>query len=186
MSQDSDFSRPVPVPDRLEDEHLSAICHSLQFHLTEPTEAAHQMRWRAVSDPCTDPQVLQHIASRGSHHLQKRVAEHAGAAPETLDQLAVHDHHEVRASLADNQNISLQLQWQLARDPHPDVRFATAQSYHIDPDVLASLLDDDNPFVVHRAKTTLQRISAAKSRTAYLPGSAGSAGTSKKLYRASG
>jgi len=185
MSQIPDSTENTPAEKDLSDRHISEICLSLQFHLPEPSDEVHQMRLRAVNRPDTPPQVLEHIASRGSVHLAKRVAEHPRAHPDTLSQLALHEHFEVRAALADNRTIPIDLQWQLARDEHPDVRFALAQSYHIEPDVLASLMDDENPFVVHRAKTTLQRKNNILSKTALHPGASESSRTTKRM-RASG
>jgi hypothetical protein len=185
MSQIPDSSENWPADHDLSDDRISAICSSFQFHLSEPAQEVHELRCRAVSHPDTHPQVLDHIASRGSDHLAKRVAEHPRAEASTLNQLALHEHYEVRAALADNQNIPLDLQWQLAQDIHPDVRFSLAQCYHIDQNVLTSLLDDDNPFVAHRAQITLQRRNVASDSATKLPGSSEAGGTSRR-FRAFG
>jgi hypothetical protein len=185
MSQTPDPTNNSSTDHDPNNDHISAICSSLQLHLSEPEKEVQEMRWRAVSNPDTDPQVLHHIASHGSDHLAKRVAEHPRAEANTLAQLADHDYYEVRAALADNQNISLELQWQLAEDEHADVRFALAQCYHIDQSVLGRLLDDENPFVAHRAKSTLMRKNAAMDSPTRLPGSSETGGTSRRL-RSSG
>jgi len=187
MSQDRDSTENIPAETDSNDDHISAVCTSLQFHLEQPTAEALDKRMKAVCHPDTDPKVLEHIASSAPHFLVKRVAEHPRAEAQTLDKLARHEHHEVRCALADNPNIILELQWQLAEDEHPDVRFAVAQSYFIDKAILSALTEDENPFVAHRARTTLQRLDLDMKKTKKthtLPENTGS--SERRRFRAFG
>jgi len=187
MSQDRDSTENIPAETDSNDDHISAVCTSLQFHLEQPTAEALDKRMKAVCNPDTHPKILEHIASSAPHFLVKRVADHPRTEAHTLDKLARHDHPEVRAALADNPNIVVELQWQLAEDEHPDVRFSIAQSYFVDKAVLAALTEDENPFVAHRARTTLQRLDLEmkkNKKTHTLPESSGASG--RMRFRAFG
>ena len=48
----------------------------------------------------------------------------------------------------------------LAQDLNVDVRYAIAENHNIHADVLNILLDDDNPFVAHRAQKTVRALPA--------------------------
>ena len=168
MSSDPD-SPPKQIFEDPIDDHVMAFCTALQFHLSEPTASAFQLRLQAVNDPQTSKHVLDHIASHGAHHLVKRVADHPATAEETLSRLVYHNHPDVRAALAGNKNLPLEMQLVLAKDEHPDVRFSLAESYEIDPAVLAALIEDDNPFVADRARTTLQRLQSGAAYMMRLP-----------------
>jgi hypothetical protein len=49
----------------------------------------------------------------------------------------------------------------VAKDESVDLKYAIAENHNIDVDVLIMLTKDDNPFVAHRAKKTLERIATA-------------------------
>jgi len=48
--------------------------------------------------------------------------------------------------------------WALANDLCCDVRFALAENHNIDSDILATLAEDENPYVAWRARKTLKRL----------------------------
>jgi hypothetical protein len=118
---------------------------------------AKEQRWLAVNDPETAPQDLENIIGDGCHGLVRRAAEHPKATVEILMNLAAHCDPEVRAAVVHNDKTPDELHWQLARDESDDVRYAVAESYRVGEDVLSALLEDDNPYISHRARVTLKK-----------------------------
>jgi hypothetical protein len=62
-------------------------------------------------------------------------------------------------AVADHLNTPEDVLMLLAADDNADVRYAIAENHNISRMVLNKLLDDPNPYVVHRAQTTLERLS---------------------------
>jgi len=56
----------------------------------------------------------------------------------------------------------------LACDSSPDLRYAMSENHNIHKDVLNLLADDDNPFVAHRARKTLERLKAVSNMPSVL------------------
>lgn len=118
---------------------------------------AKEQRWQAVNNPDTAPHDLETIIGDGCHGLIRRAAEHPKATVEILMNLAAHCDPEVRAAVVHNDKTPQELHWQLARDESDDVRYAVAESYRVGEEVLSALLEDDNPYISHRARITLKK-----------------------------
>ena len=101
-----------------------------------------------------------------SRHTALRLIDHPNTPPAVLMQLAQHIDSEVRAQVADNPNTPQDAILKLINDECIDVRFALAECYHLGKEHLEILLEDENPYVVDRAETTLQRLSADANPTA--------------------
>jgi hypothetical protein len=80
-----------------------------------------------------------------------------------LAKLAAHADLTARLDIADNRGTPVQTMLILAQDDSADLRYAIAENQNVHTKVLHILAGDDNPFVAHRAKTTL-----AHKREAYL------------------
>ncbi len=115
--------------------------------------------WHSVNDPETEASVLESLVGAAEKHLPllRRLAEHPRLPAAALQALSEHDDSEVRAAVALNESASPELLSKLIRDTSPDVRFCLAESYTLPTDLLAILLEDENPYVSHRARTTLRR-----------------------------
>lgn len=120
-------------------------------------EAA-KIRFLLAINPNTPPPVLEHLTRNAPVPLLERIAENPRTHSTTLARLSMHDEPAVRAAVAENLNTSIKTIWKLARDPHCDVRFRVAESYSVPLAVLKVLSEDANPFVAHRAQTTIYRI----------------------------
>ena len=114
-------------------------------------------QWMAVNDPDTPTQDLEIIVSTGCRGLVRRAAEHPRVSVELLTVLSTHVDPEIRAAVVDNHQTSTDLHWKLAQDSCDDVRYAVAESYIVNTEVLSSLLEDSNPYICHRARTTLKK-----------------------------
>lgn len=111
----------------------------------------------AVNDPDTPTQDLEIIVSTGCRGLVRRAAEHPRVSVELLTVLSAHVDPEIRAAVVDNHQTSTDLHWKLAQDSCDDVRYAVAESYMVNTEVLSSLLEDSNPYICDRARTTLKK-----------------------------
>lgn len=100
-----------------------------------------------------------------SRHTALRLIDHENTPPQVLVQLAQHVDSEVRAQVADNPNTPQEAILMLIKDESIDVRFALAECYHLGKVHLEILLEDENPYVVDRAQSTLQRLSAEQNPT---------------------
>ncbi len=116
-----------------------------------------EKHWKAVNDPDTTIQDLEIIISAGCLGLVRRAAEHPQVTLDVIIALSQHEDPEVRAAVVDHHQTSADLHWRLATDDSADVRYAIAESYLVDMDVISSLLEDANPYVSHRARTTLKK-----------------------------
>ncbi|MDP3509881.1 MAG: hypothetical protein Q8T09_18060 [Candidatus Melainabacteria bacterium] len=114
-------------------------------------------QWMAVNDPDTPTHDLEVIVSTGCRGLVRRAAEHPRVSVELLTVLSTHLDPEIRAAVVDNHQTSTDLHWKLAQDSCDDVRYAVAESYVVNMEVLSSLLEDSNPYICHRAQTTLKK-----------------------------
>jgi len=80
-----------------------------------------------------------------------------------LRRLAASSDAELRMAVADHLNTPEELLMLLAEDDNADVRYAIAENHNISRKVLRKLLDDLNPYVAHRARKTLERLSSNDS-----------------------
>ncbi len=87
-----------------------------------------------------------------------RMAEDASLPLEILEKLAQHDCPEVREAVSDNPGLSIDILRNLAQDECLDVRFAIAENHNAPSNVLYELCEDDNPYVSHRARKTIERL----------------------------
>ncbi len=115
--------------------------------------------WHSVNDPQTEASVLESLVGEAEKHLPllRRLAEHPRLPAAALQALSEHDDCEVRAAVAAKESASLELLSKLIRDSSADVRYCLAESYTLPTNLLAILLEDENPYVSHRARTTLRR-----------------------------
>ena len=111
-----------------------------------------------AANPQTPPMVLDHLVNCGVPFVLVRIAENPRSGAETLRKLAGNESVSVRAAVAENYDAPADVHRQLAQDECVDVRFAVAENANLPPDILEILIRDDNPYVAHRAQTTLTRL----------------------------
>lgn len=75
-----------------------------------------------------------------------------------LRRLAASADPELRTAVADHLNTPEEVLLVLADDASAEVRYAIAENHNISRSVLQKLKNDRNPYVAHRALTTLTRI----------------------------
>jgi hypothetical protein len=129
---------------------------------SENTKAAEReaarIRWLLAINPNTPTPVLEHLANDSSPTMLERIAENPRSSRATLTRLAAHGNPQVRAAVAENANLSPKTAWRLAKDASADVRMRLAESYFAPLEVLRALCGDENPYVQHRAQTTIGRL----------------------------
>lgn len=110
-----------------------------------------------AANPQTPPMVLDHLVNCGIPFVLVRIAENPRSAAQTLRKLAGNESVSVRTALAENYDAPADVHRSLAHDECVDVRFAVAENANLPPDILEILARDDNPYIAHRAQTTLTR-----------------------------
>ncbi len=126
--------------------------------VAESDHLAAKVCWLIAKSPETHPAVLDVLASVNSNVFAERIAENPKAAPSTLARLACHESPAVRAAVAENENTPPEILSILVNDIHLDVRFAMAENHNLDQELLQTLAEDENCYVAHRARRTLNRI----------------------------
>lgn len=89
----------------------------------------------------------------------RNISRNAATTAEILCQLAASLDQELKMAVADDLSTPEELLLLLAEDESADLRYAIAENHNIGRKVLSKLLDDPNPYVAHRAQTTLGRLS---------------------------
>lgn len=125
--------------------------------------------WALAVHPETPEDVLDRLAEHPCERLLERLAEHPAASENLLTKLSLHECATVRAAVAENKRTPVCMLLKLAADECPDVRYVIAENALSPMMVLQLLAEDDNPYVAHRARNTMQRISAAPAQIATLP-----------------
>jgi len=87
----------------------------------------------------------------------EKVAEDPTTGWQILELLANHNSPHVRAAVADNVNTTQNTLLKLAYDSDADLRYQLAENHNIAREVLAVLLEDENPWVRVRAEMTQRR-----------------------------
>jgi hypothetical protein len=87
----------------------------------------------------------------------EKVAEDPTTGWQILELLANHNSPHVRAAVADNINTTPGTLLKLASDSDADLRYQLAENHNIAREVLAVLLEDENPWVRVRAEMTQKR-----------------------------
>jgi hypothetical protein len=87
----------------------------------------------------------------------EKVAEDSTTGWQILELLANHNSPSVRAAVADNVNANQSTLLKLAYDSDVDLRYQLAENHNISREVLAVLLEDENPWVRVRAEMTHKR-----------------------------
>jgi hypothetical protein len=87
----------------------------------------------------------------------EKVAEDPTTGWQLLELLANHNSPHVRAAVADNVNTNPGTLLKLAYDSDADLRYQLAENHNIAREVLAVLLEDENPWVRVRAEMTQKR-----------------------------
>ncbi len=80
------------------------------------------------------------------------------APSDILSMLAGNCDVDVRMAVADNRSALLETLMILAQDESADLRYQLAENHNIDKRVLNLLSEDSNPYVAHRAHSTLKRL----------------------------
>jgi hypothetical protein len=111
-----------------------------------------------AANPQTPPMVLDHLVNCGVPFVLVRIAENPRSSAETLRKLAGNESVSVRTAVAENYDAPVDVHKKLAQDECVDVRFAVAENANLPPDILEVLIRDENPYVAHRAQTTLTRL----------------------------
>jgi hypothetical protein len=119
---------------------------------------AMRVMWLIAVHPESPGAMLQVIAEQCSEGFVERVAENQNTWPSTLRQLASHDSARVRAAVAQNSNTPCDVLFVLACDESVDVRYMIADGIQGDVKLLEQMLDDENPYVVSRAKRSLAKL----------------------------
>lgn len=92
-----------------------------------------------------------------------RVSEHENTSPSILELLVKHSDPDIRCAVAVHPNTPFSSLKEMASDPDPTVRYQLAECIHIDPQILAVLCEDENPYVACRAYKTLVRLEEEES-----------------------
>ncbi len=119
---------------------------------------------RLANAPTTSTEVLEILSHCDVVSVVEAVAANRATSVDTLAWLLKHPAPEVRIGLIDNPVLPYSIQKRLIFDPDADVRYALAENHNIVRQVLETLLNDENPFVVARAQKTLVRLDT-KPRT---------------------
>jgi len=118
---------------------------------------------RLASNLDSDPGVLHRLGRQGNASVQQRVAENRNTDSETLDLLAQHHSPDVRSAVAQNTNTPLSTALTLAADVSVDVRYAMAENPWTSIALLEILVEDENPYVQHRARRTRALLKAEEA-----------------------
>ncbi len=92
--------------------------------------------------------------------VRRRVAENCRAPIAVLLKLATDPSSEVRIAVAENPRTPESVLEKLVNDFSVDVRYGMAENAMLPEHHLAVLCNDENPYVAHRAKSTLRRLEA--------------------------
>ncbi len=141
---------------------LSQLVAALDLHNSIPTFETTRIRWMVANHPNTPTSVLVSMIETMPVAIVRRIAEHPSLSQQSLLSLCEHYDGEVRAGVVDNSSTPRHIIERLIVDQCIDVRYAIAANYDIDQDLLMRLLDDDNPYVVQRARQTLRRMDATE------------------------
>jgi hypothetical protein len=124
--------------------------------------AAMRLLWLIAVHPESPGAVLDFLARQSAHAYAERVAENPSTWPSTLAILSIHSNPNVRVSVASNPHTTQEIAEELCFDECSDVRFALAECTHRSEEFIERLLEDENPFVVARARKTKMRLSPAQ------------------------
>jgi hypothetical protein len=124
--------------------------------------AAMRLLWLIAVHPESPGAVLDFIARQSTYAYAERIAENPSTWPSTLAFLSIHNNPNVRLAVASNPHTSDEIAEELCFDECSDVRFALAECTHRSEEFIERLLEDENPFVVARARKTKMRISPAQ------------------------
>jgi hypothetical protein len=124
--------------------------------------AAMRVLWLIAVHPESPGAVLDFLAKQEAHAYAERIAENPNTWSSTLAVLSVCSKADVRVAVASNPNTSDDIAEELCFDECSDVRFALAECTHRSVEFIERLLEDENPFVVARARKTKMRISPAQ------------------------
>lgn len=89
-----------------------------------------------------------------------QVSEHENTSPSILELLSKHSDPDIRCAVAVHRNTSIPVLHKMVLDEDPTVRYQLAECIHIEPEILAFLCEDENPYVACRAFKTLARLKA--------------------------
>lgn len=141
---------------------LSQLVAALDLHNSIPTFETTRIRWMVANHPNTPASVLVSMIETMPVAIVRRIAEHPSLSEQALISLCEHHDGEVRVGVVDNCSTPRHIIERLVADQCIDVRYAIAANYDIDQDLLVRLLDDDNPYVVQRARQTLRRLDVSE------------------------
>ncbi len=130
---------------------------------------AHDNNVLIASSDGSSADMLDELLPVACNLVLERVAEHPNASVGSLLRLARHEHAKIRAAVADNCNTPETLVMELAADVSADVRYAIAENSMMPIAVLEVLVSDENPYVVHRAKSTMERLGKSDFTPLLLP-----------------
>lgn len=164
---DSEAALPATSAERADNsgiglDDLSQLVAALDLHNSIPTFETTRIRWMVANHPNTPTSVLVSMIETMPVAIVRRIAEHPSLSEEALISLCEHLDGEVRAGVVDNCSTPRHIIERLVADQCIDVRYAIAANYDIDQDLLVRLLDDDNPYVVQRARQTLRRMDGSE------------------------
>jgi hypothetical protein len=129
--------------------------HFQSQSLSLPTFTLAKMRLAA--HPHARSASLARLSKSASEQVQIRVAENANTPPAVLCDLALSASADVRAAVADNENTPPRAIFLLAVDNDADVRYSIAENHNAPLAVLQLLLQDENPYIACRARSTMKR-----------------------------
>lgn len=111
-----------------------------------------------TSDPNTPQKFLALFAQSSENDILERLASNPNTPEEVLIGLADHYEQSVRVAAANNNKAPDTVSESLARDESINVRFSVASNPHSSQDALERLEEDGNPYVVRRARKTLENL----------------------------
>jgi hypothetical protein len=129
------------------------------------------VRLAIASNPNTPASVLDYLAKTSMRFptLLERIADNPNASRLILRQLACHPALSVRAVVAENPSAPYEAQEILVTDDDVDIRYRLAENPHVPITILELLVEDSNPYVVERARRTLNRLTGANILEAKFP-----------------
>ena len=115
-----------------------------------------------TSDANTPKKFLALFAQSTEKDILERLASNPNTPEEVLIGLADHYEQSVREATANNNMAPDVVSESLAKDENLNVRFAVASNPHSSTKALEHLSEDWNPYVVRRARKTINKLKAVK------------------------
>jgi len=111
---------------------------------------------------------LEEWTTDSSAAVRRHVAENSRTPLHCLTVLAKDACSDVRVAVAENRYTPKWLLEEFLFNDDEDLRYSMAENSALPKDLLETLTQDENPYVAHRAKCTLTRLTPAKSKLLHM------------------